>query len=81
MGISRLFREIPICPVCDGPCTHELERSEYRFPDRLPDTRPGFPGPPIPESTPKPNRRGRRPETHAPKGPEEDRMETLEEDR
>jgi hypothetical protein len=67
--------------MCDGPCTHELERSEYRFPDRLPDTRPGFPGPEIPEPKPKVNKRGRRPEHHAPEGPEEDRMIKPSEDR
>jgi hypothetical protein len=83
MGISRLFREIPTCPVCDGPCTHEFERSPWRLPDRLPTIRDDGTidaTPPAPPE-PKPNKRGRRPEQHAPKGPEEDRMIRPEEDR
>lgn len=80
MGTSRMFREVPVCPLCDGPCQHEFERSEYRFPDRLPvsDDRSTYPPPP---KEPKPNRRGRRPEHHAPQGPQEDRMVKPDEDR
>lgn len=82
MGIKRLFREIPTCPVCDGPCRHELTRSEYRFPDRLPRSDLGNrSADPDPEKPVKPNRRGKRPEHHEPKGPKEDRMVRPSEDR
>lgn len=80
MGISRLFREIPTCPLCDGPCTHDFPRSEYRIPDRLPESDDRS-ADPVPVKAPKPNRRGRRPEHHAPEGPDEDRMVRPSEDR
>ena len=81
-GLKRLFRETPECPICDGPCTHDFPRSEFVFPENLPVGDPGNRSsmPPEPPAT-KPNRRGRRPESHAPKGPEEDRMIRLEDDR
>ncbi len=81
-GLSRLFREVPECPLCDGPCTHEFERSEWVFPDHLPQGDPANrTADPEPVKETKPNRRGRRPEVHTPKGPEEDRMVKPSEDR
>jgi hypothetical protein len=80
VSLRRVLLGTPVCPVCDGPCQHELERSEFRFPDRLPESQDRTADPP-PVKAPKPNRRGRRPEHHAPQGPEQDRMVRPEEDR
>lgn len=65
--------EVPVCPVCDDqPCTHEFERGEYVFPDRLPKA-------PLDRATRDPDdskprtvkrKRGKRKK----RGPEEDRM-------
>lgn len=68
MGQLQASNPTPQCPVCDGPCTHEFERSDMRIPDKL------TPEPPKP---PKPNPRGKR----AIHGPEQDRMVRPSEDR
>lgn len=69
----------PDCPICDGPCADMFPRSEYVFPDRLPEAKDGS-ADPKPKPVRKPNRRGRRPE-HAPVGPSEDRARKPSEDR
>lgn len=77
-GIPTLGSLAPVCPMCDGPCTHEFERSDMRIPDRLPEantTRPE--GVDAPVKVPTPNRKGRR----AVHGPDEDRAHHLAEDR
>jgi hypothetical protein len=76
-AIPSVGDPVPDCPVCDGPCTHEFERSDLRIPDRLPKantTRPD--GVDEPAREPKPNRRGKR--SHR---PAEDRMHRPSEDR
>lgn len=70
MSLSKVGREVPVCPMCDGPCTHEFTRSEHRFPDALPKDTPEEP------TAPKPNRRGKR--MHR---PSEDRAHRPSEDR
>lgn len=73
LGVLRHFgAEVPRCPLCDGPCRHELPRSDRRFPDRLAETPPERRGSndPEPVKMPRLNRRGRR----AIHGPAEDRM-------
>lgn len=73
-GTSVPETALPVCPLCDGPCTHDFPRSEYRMPDRLPesDHNEAKPAPPVKE-----NRRGKR----AHHGPAEDRMRRPSEDR
>lgn len=58
--------EVPVCPVCDGPCVHELERSDVVFPDRLPRAS----GDPVEKPRVVKRKRGKRKK----RGPEEDRM-------
>ena len=67
--------EAPICPVCDGPCTEEFERSENVVPDRLPQAEDGS-ADPEPVKPARVNRRGRRAHRLA-----EDRMHRPSEDR
>lgn len=71
--LARIPRaeDVPVCPVCDGPCTHEFERGEYVFPDRLRKTPPEHGSrDPEPEKPKVKRRRGKR----AKHGPDEDRM-------
>lgn len=80
--LRQLVTEVPVCPMCDGPCKHDFPRSEFSFPDRLPMAPPERrTGDPKPEKVKKANLRGRRPVNHAPKGPAEDRMVRPSEDR
>lgn len=32
-----LLREVPVCPLCDGPCTHRFRRGSWRIGDPMPD--------------------------------------------
>lgn len=85
MGFARLrklIEPIPACPFCGGPCTHDFERSDYAFPDRLPVAPPERrTGDPDVVPHPRANLRGRRPEHHAPGRPVEDRARRPEADR
>lgn len=73
-GVARLLRGVPDCPICEGPCTHEFERSEFVIPDRLPK---GEGSNPAPVKVAKANLRGRR----AHHGPEENRAKKPDDDR
>lgn len=80
--ISRALRGVPECPLCDGPCTHELTRSEFAIPDRLPRSADGTGDPIVEPPKPPPRNRGRRRERKRAKhGPVEDRMRRPEDDR
>jgi len=65
--------EAPVCPICEGPCTHDLERSEYVFPDRLPRATDGS-ADPLPEAEPRrAGKRAHRPAEDRAHHPSEDR--------
>lgn len=75
MRLHRLLGEVPACPVCDDqPCEHEFQRGLYRIGDGKDVYDEAKFGP-----KPKPVKRkkGRRMK----RGPDEDRMHRLSEDR
>jgi len=81
MGLRRFLREVPDCPVCEGPCREAFERSKWVYPDRLPRAKDGS-ADPEPVKPKKVNRRGRRPgRDMAVHGPIEDRMRRPSDDR
>lgn len=71
-GFSPLVEGPEPCPLCDGPCTHDLERGEYRLGDPM-DKHPSRKRE---EAKPMPKKR-----PHGKRRPAEDRARHLSEDR